>query len=108
VTISKVCASISNFDFFDVVCSLSDPAWVAVVPTRYWTQNTVCTLHCESIIARGSWHPHAPPGPPSAAAAEAALGGAAAPAAPAAPAAAAGAALGPAEYVKLNLVPESP
>jgi hypothetical protein len=46
--------------------------------------------------------------PESAAAAGAALGGAAAPAAPAAaPAAAAGAALRPAEYVKLNLVPES-
>ncbi len=51
---------------------------------------------------------HTPPGPPSAAAAEAALGGAAAPAAPgAALATDAGVALGPAEYVKLNLVPDS-
>jgi hypothetical protein len=103
-TISKLCASISNFVFFDIGVSLSDLAWAAVAPTRYWTQIVVCTLHCKSIIARGA-----------SAAAGAALGGAFAPVAPGA--APAGAARGPAEYVcwskrrsyvKLNLVPESP
>jgi hypothetical protein len=53
-TISKICASISNFVFFDIGVSLSDPAWAAVAPTWYWTQIAGCTLHCESIIARGS------------------------------------------------------
>jgi hypothetical protein len=46
--------ALSNFVFFDIDVSLSDPAWAAVAPTRYWTQIVVCTLHCESIIARGS------------------------------------------------------
>jgi hypothetical protein len=53
----KLCASISNFVFFNVGVSLSDPAWAAVAPTWYCTQNVACTLHCEScesIIARGS------------------------------------------------------
>jgi hypothetical protein len=53
-TISKFCASMSNFVFFDIGVSLSDAAWAAVAPTRYWTQIEVCTLHCESIIARGA------------------------------------------------------
>ncbi len=57
-TISNLCASISNFVFFDIGVSLSDPAWAAVAPTssRYWSQIAVCTLHCDSIImiARGS------------------------------------------------------
>jgi hypothetical protein len=98
-TISKLCALISNFVFFNIGISLSDPAWAAVAPTRYWTQIAVCSLHCESIIARGSC---------TARAALSRRSGAAAPATPAAaPAAAAGAALGPAKYVKLNLVPKS-
>jgi hypothetical protein len=82
------------FVSFDIGISLSDPAWAAVAPTRYWTQIAVCTFHCESIIAVA----HASPGPPSASAAGAALGGAAASAASGAtPAALAadGAALGP-------------
>ncbi len=53
-TISKLCASISNLVLFDIGVSLSDPAWAALAPTRYWTQNAVCTLRCESIIARGA------------------------------------------------------
>ena len=53
-TISKLCASISNFVFFDLGVYLWDPAWAAVAPTLYWTQIAVCTLHCESIITRGS------------------------------------------------------
>jgi hypothetical protein len=40
--------------FFDIGVSLSDPAWAAVAPARYWSQIAVCTLHCESIITRGS------------------------------------------------------
>ncbi len=96
-TISKICASKSNFVFFDIGDSLLDPAWAAVDPTRYWTQIAVCA-HC--IANQSSPVAHAPPGPPSAAAAEPALGGTVAPAASAAaPAAAAGAAFGPAEYV---------
>jgi hypothetical protein len=84
-TISKLCASISNFVFFDISVSLSDPAWAAVAPALYWTSGCA---HC--IVNQSSPVAHAPPGPPSAAAVEAALGGAAA--APAtAPAAAAGA-----------------
>jgi hypothetical protein len=35
-------------------CFLSDLAWAAAAPTLYWTQIAVCTLHCESMIARGS------------------------------------------------------
>jgi hypothetical protein len=63
---------------------------------------------CTFIANQASPAAHAQPGPPLAAAAGASLGCAAAPAAPAtAPVTAAGAALGPAEYVKLNLVPES-
>ncbi len=54
-TISKLCASILNFVFFDIGVSLLDPAWATVAPTRYWTQIAVCTLQCESIIARGSY-----------------------------------------------------
>jgi hypothetical protein len=53
-TISNICSTISNFVFFDFGVSLSGPAWAAAAPTRYWTQIAVCTLHCESIIARGS------------------------------------------------------
>jgi hypothetical protein len=116
-TISKLCALISNFVFFDIGVSLSDPAWAAVAPTRYWTQIAVCA-HC--IANQSLPVAHAPPGPPSAAAAEPTLGGAATPAAPAAATGAepgpaeyvagpsgATLGLGPAEYVKLNLVPES-
>jgi hypothetical protein len=33
---------IVNFVFFDIGVSLSDPAWAAVAPTRYWTQIAVC------------------------------------------------------------------
>jgi hypothetical protein len=44
----------SNFVLFNIGVSLSDPAWAAVVSSRYWTQTAVCTLHCESIIACGS------------------------------------------------------
>jgi hypothetical protein len=42
------------FMSFNIGVSSSDPAWAAVAITRYWTQITVCTFHCESIIARGS------------------------------------------------------
>jgi hypothetical protein len=92
--------------FFDLGVSLSDPAWAAVALLLSTGHRLRCA-HC--IANQSSPVAHAPPGPPSAAAAGAALGGAAAPAAPgAAPAAAAEAALGPAEYVKLNQVPESP
>jgi hypothetical protein len=52
--ISKLCALILNFVFFNIGVSFSDPAWAAVAPTWYWTQIAVCTLHYESIIARGS------------------------------------------------------
>ena len=45
-TISKLCASISNFVFFDIGVSLSDTARAAVAPSRYWTQIVVCILHC--------------------------------------------------------------
>jgi hypothetical protein len=54
-SIPKIFSSISNFVFFDICVSLSGPALAAVAPTRYWTQIAVCTLHCESIIARGSF-----------------------------------------------------
>jgi hypothetical protein len=83
-TISKLYASISNFVFFDIGVSLSVTAWAAVAPTRYWTQIAVCTLHCESIITRGTSDQQSTSAGPS------------------------GAALGPAENVKRNLVPESP
>jgi hypothetical protein len=45
---------ILNFVFFNIGVSFSDPAWAAVAPTWYWTQIAVCTLHYDSIIARGS------------------------------------------------------
>ncbi len=78
--------------FFDISVSLSEPAWAAVAPTRFWTQIVVCLLHYKINTNQSSPVAHAPPGPPSAAAAGATLGGATAPAAPgAAPAAAAGA-----------------
>ena len=80
--ISKLCASKSNFVFFNIGVSLSDPAWAG-----YSVLDTDRGVH---IALRINHHPwavaHAPPGTPSAAAEEAALGGAAA-----APAAAAGA-----------------
>jgi hypothetical protein len=72
-TISKLCASISNFVFFAIGVSLSDPAWAAVAPTLYWIQIAVCTLHCQckpittrgSCAARAVWqrrlHSAAPP-----------------------------------------------
>ncbi len=45
-TISKLCASISNFVFFDIGVPSTDPAWAAVASTRYWTKIVVCRLHC--------------------------------------------------------------
>jgi hypothetical protein len=74
--------------------------------SSYSVLDTDCGVHITLRIIHDV--AHAPLGPPSAAAAEAALGGAAAPAAAPAASAAAGSVLGPAEYVKLNLVPESP
>jgi hypothetical protein len=43
-------ASISNFVFFDIGVSLSDPVLAAVAPARYWI--AVCTLQCKSTIDR--------------------------------------------------------
>jgi hypothetical protein len=44
-------ASVSNFVFFDIgfFCRIQPG-----LPARYWTQIAVCTLHCKSIIFRGS------------------------------------------------------
>jgi hypothetical protein len=44
-------ASISKFVFLDigVFCRIQPG-----LPTRYWTQIVVCTLHCKSIITRGA------------------------------------------------------
>jgi hypothetical protein len=101
-TISKLCASISNFVFFIIGVSLSDLAWAAVAPTRYWTQIAVCTLHCESIIARGSCAAMA-----GGCTRRRGRTGRTGRSCGAAPAGAVGAELGPEKYVKLNLVPES-
>jgi hypothetical protein len=97
--ISKLCASISNFVFFDICVSLKDPSWAAVAPTLYWTQIVVYILHCESIINRDSCAALAALSRRSGGCTRlrnrrtgrSRLSG-----------------LGPAEYVKLNLVPESP
>ncbi len=103
-TISKLCASISKFVFFDIGVSLSDPAWAAVAPTRYWTRIAVCTLHCESIITRGSC---------AASALSRRSGGCTRRRCRTgrtgrSTGRSRRCALEPAEYVKLNLVPESP
>jgi hypothetical protein len=47
-------AFVDEFNKAIVLLSDPGPAWAAVAPTRYSTQIAVCTLHCESIIARGS------------------------------------------------------
>jgi hypothetical protein len=52
--ILKLCASKSNFMFFNISVSLSDPAWTAVAPTQDWIQIVVCTLHCQATIASSS------------------------------------------------------
>ncbi len=51
--------TISKLLCFDIrfSCSLISVffCWIQPgLPTRYWTQIAVCTLHCESIITRGS------------------------------------------------------
>ncbi len=49
-TISKLCASISNFVFSDIGVSLSDPAWAAVAPSSLLL-GTGHRLRCEYCIA---------------------------------------------------------
>jgi hypothetical protein len=68
-TISKLCSSISMFVSFDISVSLSDTAWAAVAPTRYWTQIAVCTIYCQccqccALAAhRQHWQQHRPQPP---------------------------------------------